>query len=489
MHKAGHNPYPPSDVTRSKATSTSDVLIIGGGITGLAAAHYLQRHAPTLNVTIVEGASQWGGKIGTEHTKDFIIESGPDCFLTRKPRGIALCESLGIANQLVGRDPKHAKTFVLRHHKLHRLPAGLSGMIPTDLKALTESTLLSEAAIRHVTDEPNLAPKPASGDESIADFITRRLGVEAFENLVEPLMGGIYAGQAAQLSLAATFPHLRQLEMKHGSLLNGLRNPPLPPPTSDYPPFASFPNGMQTLVDAVVSQLNRTTMHLNTRVSRITKDADGYQAQVIVPSAKQPSPLHAKSVIVTTPAFVSSQLLKELAPTIAETLSTIPYASSALVSLAFDESTLPELDGYGYVIPKVEEREALACTWTSRKWCQRAPKGKVLLRVYIGRYGQEDVTRYSNVRLLDIAQRELQETLGIKEKPTLHRIIRYAKGIPQYNMGHLDRITALETSLSQHPGLHMAGAMFHGVGIPDCIASGESAATAVLRMRNESPSH
>jgi oxygen-dependent protoporphyrinogen oxidase len=246
---------------------------------------------------------------------------------------------------------------------------------------------------------------------------------------------------------------------------------------------------MQTLVDAVVSQLNRTTMHLNTRVSRITKDADGYQAQVIVPSVKQPSPLHAKAVIVTTPAFVSSQILKELDPTIAETLGTIPYASSALVNLAFDESMLPELDGYGYVIPKVEEREALACTWTSRKWSQRAPKGKLLLRVYIGRYGQEDVTRYSNERLLDIAQREIKETLGINETPTLHRIIRYAKGIPQYNMGHLDRITALETSLSQHPGLHMAGAMFHGVGIPDCIASGESAATEVLRMRNESPSH
>jgi len=204
----------------------------------------------------------------------------------------------------------------------------------------------------------------------------------------------------------------------------------------------------------------------------------GYLLQLSGPKAE---PLHAEAVIITTPAFVSSQLLSTLDAEWAATLLDIPYASTALVNLAFDEADLPVLDGYGYLIPRIEQREALACTWTSRKWRDRAPSTTLLLRVYVGRYDQTDVTQYEDDRLLDIARDEIRSTLQIDTPPLFHRIIRYPNALPQYNMGHLDRIDSVNCRLAQHPGLFMAGAMFNGVGIPDCIASGETAATHVLQ--------
>ncbi len=447
------------------------VVIVGGGMAGLAAAYRLKNSAPEIDITIVESSDRLGGKVSTERVDGFVIESGADCFLARKPRGIGLCEELGIADQLVGRDPNHAKTFVLRHGRLHALPSGLTGMIPTNLDALTNSTLLSETAVSQIAQEPNLPAQPENGDESVAHFVSRRLGQEAFDNLIEPLMGGIYAGQADQLSLAATFPQLRQLELKHGSLLKGLTN--RAPATSEpqYPPFVSFPDGMQALIDALVAQLDGVEILLNTAVTEISKQASGFRLQL----RNTQYAINADAIILTTPAFVSSPLLAELDSDLANTLSEIPYASSALVNFVFAEADVPELDGYGYVIPRVEEREALACTWTSRKWHNRAPDGKLLLRVYIGRYGQADVTAYDDARLIAIAQNELKETLDINNEPEFHRIIRYPKAMPQYNMGHLDRIANIEAKLADHPGLFMAGAMFRGVGIPDCIASGETA--------------
>ena len=454
------------------------VVIIGGGMAGLAAAYKLKNSAPEFDITIVEASNQLGGKVSTERDDGFVIESGADCFLARKPRGIGLCEELGIADQLVGRDPDHAKTFVLRHGRLHPLPEGLSGMIPTNLDALTNSSLLSETAVSHIAAEPNLPPQPENGDESVASFVSRRLGQEAFDNLIEPLMGGIYAGQADQLSLAATFPQLRQLELKHGSLLKGLTNRAPAKTEAKYPPFVSFPDGMQTLVDALVAQLDGVEILLNTAVTQIEKTVNGYRLMV---NGKSPiSDLQSQAIILTTPAFVNSQLLADLDSELSNTLGEIPYASSALVNFVFDEAEVPELDGYGYVIPRVEKREALACTWTSRKWHNRAPDGKLLLRVYIGRYGQADVTKYDDARLISIAQNELKETLDINTEPEFHRIIRRPRAMPQYNMGHIDRIADIEAQLANHPGLFMAGAMFRGVGIPDCILSGETAVSQLL---------
>lgn len=451
------------------------VIIIGAGITGLAAAYRLQKTAPKLNVTLLEATSHLGGKIGTEQFDGFTLEWGPDCFLSRKPRGIGLCQELGIDGELVGRNPHHAKTFVLRNGRLHRLPEGLTGLIPTDLEALENSTLLSQSARERLAKEKSIPSKPAGSDESVANFISRRLGQEAFENLVEPLMAGIYAGQADELSLAATFPQLRQLELKHGSLLAGLAKRPSEKSGPKYPPFVSFPDGMQTLVTRLAECLEGVDIRRESAVTHIRKISGGYRLSI---NGKRltADKLESQAVIVTTPAFVSGRLLADLDGKLANTLLQIPYASTALVNLAFNETDVPELDGYGYVIPNVEGREVLACTWTSRKWDNRAPEGKVLIRVYIGRYGQPDVTEYEDDHLLTIAQNELRQTLNITAAPLFHRIIRYPKAMPQYNLGHLERLAAINTRLADHPGLFLAGAAFNGIGIPDCIVSGEEAA-------------
>jgi oxygen-dependent protoporphyrinogen oxidase len=351
----------------------------------------------------------------------------------------------------------------------------LTGLIPTNLEALENSDLLSDVGRERLAQEPTIPPRAADGDESVANFIGRRLGQETFDNLVEPLMAGIYAGQADQLSLAATFPQLRQLELKHGSLLGGLTNRPSSTAASEHPPFVSFPNGMERLVTRLVEGLDGVQIVKETAVTTINKTPGGYQ---LIMSGEQIAggSIEADAVILTTPVYVSGRILQSLDKGLAATLCQIPYASTALVNLAFEEADVPDLDGYGYVIPQVEGREALACTWTSRKWENRAPEGKVLVRVYIGRYGQADVTEYDDGRLLAIAQTELAQTLDITVASLFHRIIRYPKAMPQYNLGHLEILDDLGLQLFNHPGLFLAGAAFNGVGIPDCIASGENAA-------------
>lgn len=458
-----------------------DVIIIGGGISGLAAAYRLQRDAPQLNVALVEKNGRFGGKLQTMCKDGFTIELGPDCFLARKPRGVGLCEELGIADQLIGRNPNHRKTFVLRHGRLHRLPEGLTGMIPTDLDALANSTLLSENGRRAIAQEPTQPVHPAeSGDESLADFVTRRFGREAFENLIEPLMGGIYAGQADRLSLAATFPQLRQLELKYGSLLKGLTAPKEERVAVPYPPFVSLPGGIGQLAEEVVKRLEGVRLLHGWSAAGLAQLDKSYKVILEDKSRQTVQTLHARHVILATPAFVSGVLLRDIDPLLAEALCRIPYASTALVNLAFDKSDLGvTLDGYGYVIPNAEGKDALACTWSSLKWDGRAPDDRLLLRVYIGRFGS-DVTRYDDGRLQQIALDELRETLDINANPIHSHVQRWPQGLPQYNLGHTSLIQTIQGQIGQHPNLRLAGNYFTGVGIPDAIQSGEQAADGVM---------
>lgn len=459
--------------------SQYDVIIIGGGTAGLAAAWRLQQQAPHLKAALFEKHDQFGGKIQTTHDDGFLIEAGPDSFLARKPRGVGLCEELGLADALIGRDPAHKKTFVLRNGRLHPLPEGLTGMIPTNLDALTHSTLLSEAGRQAIAAEPE-QPVPSAdvGDESLAQFVTRRFGREAFENLIEPLMGGIYAGQASQLSLAATFPQLRQLELKHGSLLKGLTERPSPSTEQKYPPFVSLAGGMGQLVETLVEKLDGVELVSSRGVTAIEPLDSGYRLTL-----EDGTAVTCRQLIIATPAFIASRLLQSVDVELAAKLDSIPYASSALVNLTYIIDQLPDpLDGYGYVIPNAEEKEALACTWSSRKWNDRAPEGKLLLRVYIGRFGL-DVTQYEDGRLRQIALDELRDTLGIETKPERVQIDRWHKGMPQYNMGHLERVEAIEERVAKHPNLGLAGNYFRGVGIPDAILMGETAVESLLAQQ------
>ena len=457
--------------------SKKNCVVVGGGIAGLAAAYRLQTLAPGLDITLIERAACLGGKLITEHVNGFIIEGGADSFLSRKPRGVGLCEELGITDRLQGRDPRHQKTFVKRHGKLHPLPEGLTGMIPTNLEALAASPLISAAGKARLAQEPDLPPAPEAGDESIAHFVSRRLGRELYEQLVEPLMGGIYAGDGRQLSLAATFPQLRQLELKYGSLIKGLQaGQQKATPSSGYPPFVAFRSGMGELVERLLASLKGVTVLTGVGVSAAWSDDAGYRLAL-----DNGQTLAAAALILATPAFVTAKLLADIDPVLAKAHAAIPYASTATISLAYAGSDLPQpLDGYGYVIPRVEDTDVLACTWTSSKWQGRAPAGYGLIRVYIGRYGRRDVLQDSDGELVALARVELKETLGITASPHFHRLYRWPNGMPQYTLGHLDRLDQIETRLHHNPGLFLAGAAYRGVGIPDCIHSSEQAAQGAM---------
>ena len=444
------------------------VVVIGGGIAGLAAARRLESLSPKTHVVLVEKDDVLGGKIRTEHVDGFVVEAAPDSFLTRKERGVGLCEELGLGDELIARRPEHRGSFVRRGNELHPLPEGLTGMIPTSLEALETSELLSAAGKARFAAEPDVAPRSAADDESVAGFVSRRFGREAYDALVEPLMTGIYGGDGEQLSLRATFPQLRAIELEHGSVLRGLSAPPV----SDRPPFVSLRGGMGALVDALRDDLSRTQLRTGRGATRVVLRAGGFDVEL------EGETIPTNGVVLATPAFATADLVAELDPQLAEEHEQIPYASSVVVSLGFSRADVVPLDGYGYVVPRAEGGDVLACTWSSQKWEHRAPEEAVLLRVYMGRFGARDVTLDPDDELVAAARAEV-EFLGVSARPLLVRVHRWPLGMPQYVIGHPDRLERIETALIAHPGLAVAGAAYHGVGIPDCIASGEAAAESV----------
>lgn len=465
------------------------VVVVGGGIAGLTAVYRLQKLRPDVEITLLEASNRLGGKLLTEQVDGFVVEGAPDSFLSRKPRGIALVEELGLADKIQGRRPENKRTYVQRHGQLHDLPEGLTGLIPTNLDALTNSTLLSTAGVARVAEETAVPVRVGADDETVASFVTRRLGQEAFENLIEPLMGGIYGGRADLLSLQATFPQLRQLEQRHGSLLGGLTARNGAAAAAHYPPFVSLRGGMGTLVAALRDEIAGQRVCLGAKMQRVVEENGRFHVDY---SDTRPDRLaiadcinHVRSdeydaLIVATSAHVASKLVKGVEKELSCSLVKIPHSSSVVVSLGFDASNLPNLHGYGYVIPKAEGKEVLACTWSSQKWAGRAPEGQLLLRVFIGRFGK-DATGYDDEKLLAMARDELRETLGITAVPTLTCIHRWSQAMPQYTLGHLERVAAIESSVANYDNLALAGAYFRGVGIPDCIQSGELAAEKIAQ--------
>lgn len=448
------------------------IVVVGGGIAGLAAARRLEALVPDAEIVLVEKEGRLGGKIHTERIGELVVEAAPDSFLSRKERGIGLCEELGLAGELVGRRPEHAGTFVRRGRRLVSLPAGITGLVPTDLDALAESELLSPEGRARLAAEVDVPPVESS-DESIASFATRRLGREAYEAIVEPLATGIYGGDGEQLSLAATFPALRALEIEHGSVLRGLAAKAAAA-TTQHPPFVSLRGGMQILVDRLAESLERTRIALDRAVARVDSHRGGYAVPL-----SDGELLVADGVVLAVPAFAAARLVPDLDAQLAAVHAEIPYASSTIVTLAFRVADLGRpLDGYGYVVPRSEESDVLACTWTSSKWEGRAPADEALVRVYVGRFGRADVTEQEDDELVELARGELA-LVGIVAEPQLTRVHRWPQGMPQYTLGHLERLERIDALVARHRGLAVAGAAYRGVGIPDCIRSGEEAAAVV----------
>jgi oxygen-dependent protoporphyrinogen oxidase len=462
------------------------LMIIGGGIAGLSAAYYATKKIPQAKIMLIESSNRWGGKITTDRVSiddgQFIIEGGPDTFLATKPYATALCKELGLGDRLHGTNPNQKNTYVLHHNKLEPLPDGLAMMIPTNVQAILKSHLVSWFSKARMGLDFFIPAKSLNGDESLGTFVSRRLGREAYENLIEPLMSGIYAGDGDALSLASTFPYLRDLELKYGSLARGalqLRKQSNGKSVQgSRSAFLTPTTGLAEIVEALVNHLQSrdVDLRLNTSVSRISTIDSRYLVEL-----ESGSNLEADSIILATPAYISGTLVAPFDPELASVLQSIDYISTATVSLAYRQSDLPrDLDGYGYVIPRREGRKALACTWTSTKFPHRAPEGYALIRVFVGRAGQD--IPWSENDLLALAREELKLTLGITTEPILSRVFMWDKAMPQYNLGHPQKLKQIDSTLEKYPGLALAGNGYRGIGIPDCIRSGELAVERVLTV-------
>ncbi len=469
------------------------IVIVGGGIAGLAAAYTIcQNSELPFEITLLEQAGYWGGKIITERveglapTGAFVIEGGPDTFVVTKPWAVRLCQQLGIDGRLKGTNPQVRATYILKNNRLHELPGGLTMMIPTEFAPMLRTGLLSWPAKARMGLDFILPPAHGKEDESLGAFVTRRLGRAAYENLIEPLMSGIYAGDGDRLSLRSTFPFLHDLERQHGGLVRGalaLRRERQSKAHENGKGqsrgiFLTPQDGLGEMVGALVEHLEMAglKLRLNTAVREVKPTREGYSIKLSTGEL-----LEADGLILATPSFASAQLVAGFAPALAEELRPIEYVSTATVTLAYREADLPRpLDGYGYVIPRREGRKALACTWTSTKFPHRAPDGFALLRVFIGRAGQEDEISWDVASLLETARQELRMSLGITTEPLLEKVYRWEKAMPQYALGHPQRLERIQSCLSAYPGLALAGNAYQGIGIPDCIHSGELAAMAVL---------
>lgn len=463
------------------------IVIVGGGIAGLSAAYYASKKTSNAQITLIESGDRWGGKIITDRVPfdqgQFIIEGGPDTFLATKPYATALCRELGLGERLHGTNPKQRNTYVLHHNRLQLLPDGLAMMIPTNVQAILKSSLVSWFGKARMGMDFIQPAKAVNGDESLGTFVSRRLGREAYENLIEPLMSGIYAGDGDLLSLASTFPYLRDLELKYGSLARGAlqmrKQSNGKAVQGSRSAFLTPTTGLAEIVEALVTFLrsNKVDLRLNTQVLSIAHLTTGAWDLTLNNGS-----LQADAIILATPAYVSGQLVASLDPGLASDLQKIPYASTATVTLAYRQADLPRpLDGYGYVIPRREGRRALACTWTSTKFPHRAPEGYALIRVFVGRAGQD--IPWNENDLLELAKEELTLTLGITAEPLLSRIFMWDKAMPQYNLGHPEILKRIDAALENHPSLALAGNGYRGIGIPDCIHSGEFAVNKILENK------
>ena len=464
---------PPSD---RYADAPPHVVIVGGGITGLAAAYRLQ--AQPIAVTLLEQSGRLGGKIQTERRDGFVVELGPDIFLARKPRGIGLCRDLGLADRIQETNTTRRGSYIQKDGELHRLPEGLSGLVPTRLGPMMRSPLLSARGKLRLAMDWIRPPRRDEADESVGGFITRRLGEEAYTNLVEPLLGGIYGGDGHTLSLQATFPQLRAAEREHGSLLRGLlKTRAAPSPTASWgTAFVTLRDGMDALIAGLAAHLTGVDIRLNQPVHKVTRVGDGYAVHT-----GEAAPVRADVVVITTPAHAAGPLLASLDGPLAEELSAIPHGSTMTLSMAFRAADVPRpLDAYGYIIPRSEGKPVLACTWSSTKIPGRAPEGMVLLRVFVGRSDLHAVFERNDEAILALARAELKAMLGITAMPLFYRLCRWRRAMPQYVLGHPERVARIEQRQAAHPGLFLAGASYRGVGIPDCIQDGERAAQQAL---------
>jgi oxygen-dependent protoporphyrinogen oxidase len=467
-----------------------DCVVIGGGISGLAAAHRLcersREHAVPIRITLVEAAGRLGGLIDTQRHGGFLSEGGPDAFVSEKPWGVALCRRLGMAGELISTNPG-GRSFIVCRGRLAAVPAGWYLVAPTGISALVRAPFLSWRGKLRLAREPFIPPRRDGGDESVADFIRRRFGQELLERVGEPMIGGIYAADPERLSLQATFPRFQQMEREHGSVAAGLlaRTPQAGEDVRGasgprYSLFLSFKDGVQRLVEALIAAMPEVALRTGSRVVRLER-ADGWRAQL-----EGGESLRADAVCVALPAPQASGLLAQADSELSGELARISYVSAATVSMAFRETDLPRpIAGFGFVVPAIERRQIIGCTLSSNKFPGRAPEGMVLARAFLG--GAAELAQTPEPVLAQAVQEELRVLLGIAASPCKVWVRRHRYALPQYEVGHLARVERIERLASAQPGLFLTGNGYRGLGIPDCIHQAELVADRLIDLLIQKP--
>ncbi len=473
------------------------VAIIGAGIAGLAAAHrLLERSADTgepLELLIFEAGSRLGGIIKTEERDGFLLEHGPDSFITEKPEALELARRLGLESQLIQTNETHRRSFIARGTRLIPVPAGFQLIAPTQFWPFVNSEIMSWSGKARMALDLVLPRLKTNGimDESLAQFIRRRLGREALERVAQPMIGGIYTADPEKLSLQATMPRFIELERKHRSVIRALRKESAGPSREDqsqtqgarYSLFASFDRGMQVLVDRLADKLARIGIVLRTRVTAVALDRTSMQWQV---RSEPGLAITVDAVCLAVPAYVAASLLEETDVLLAAGLNQISYESTATVNLAYRRADIPHpLDGFGFVVPFIEKRSLIACTFSSVKLAGRAPQDSVLLRAFVGGALQPELVELEETEIVSRVRADLRDLLGIENAPLFSEVSRWRKSMPQYEIGHLGRVNKIAERLAALPGLALAGNAYSGVGIPDCIRSGETAADSLFTASHQ----
>jgi protoporphyrinogen/coproporphyrinogen III oxidase len=461
------------------------VAVVGGGIAGLAAAHELAGR-DGVEVTVLEAAARLGGKVATAPFAGVDLDLAPDAFLARRPEAVQLCRELGLEDQLV--PPASGSAWVWTRGRLRRLPAGLLLGVPTSPGAVLRSGVLSPAGALRAAVEPLLPGSPLGEDATIGSVVRRRLGREAHERLVDPLLGGINAGDTDRLGIDAVAPQLAAAARHGASLVRGARHVTSRAPAPGASPvFLTLPGGLGTLVDALAARLDAAGVEVRTgtTVTALAPVDGGWRLTTAAGAgggpATAPVEVDADAVVLAVPAFAAAPLVGPNAPSVAASLGALDHASVALVALAYAEHAVPRpLDGSGFLVPRVEGRLMTACSWASSKWAHLARPGRVLLRVSAGRAGDERAAALDDEALVARLRVELGAAMGIEAAPLEVRVTRWPRAFPQYGPGHLTRMAEASATLaSQAPGLALAGAALGGIGLPACIGTGRAADRAV----------
>jgi oxygen-dependent protoporphyrinogen oxidase len=459
------------------------IAILGGGISGLAAAFALeqQRRAGTLEYTLYESSPRFGGVLRTDRIQGCIVEAGPDSFITEKPWAADLCRSLGLGDQLLGSNDSGRVTYILVRGQLIPMPDGLTFMVPTKILPTAFSPLFSWNTKLRMVREIHYSPGMPSerSDESVASFVERHYGEEMVERLADPLLSGVYGGDAASLSIHAVLPRFAEMERTHGSLGRGMlaarKKMQGAASRPAFPIFTSLKGGMQRLVDALVARLHPPSLVANIAVRSMQLDSSGWKVSA---GAKTE---YFDAAIVALPSHSAAHVFSACSPELAAELGAIASTSSITVGLGYDRDVRQSLPpGFGFLVPRAEGKRLLAATFVHNKFPHRAPEDRALLRCFFSGSTAETISDLSDDAIVAIVRTDLQQILGFRAAPLFARVYKWKSAMPLYGVGHLERLERIERLCQKLPSLALAGNAYRGIGVPDCVRSGQEAARQIL---------